>query len=49
MKIETSTWTLPENTRVTVIPIKIGALKTFPKDLVRGREELEIGGRAENI
>ena len=34
---------------VTVIPIVIGELGTIPKGLVRGMEELEIGGRAETI
>ena len=33
------------NTKETVIPIVIGALGTVTKDLVKGREELEIGGR----
>ena len=35
--------------KVTVIPIVIGVLGTIPKGLVRGMEELEIGGRAEAI
>ena len=35
------------NTKVTAVPIVIGALGTFPKSLGRGLEELEIGGRAE--
>ena len=35
--------------KVTVIPIVIGVLGTFPKDLVKGLEELEIGGRTETI
>ena len=34
---------------VMVVPIVIGALGTAPKGLVRGLEELEIGGRAETI
>ena len=34
---------------VTVIPIVIDALGTVPKGLVRGLEELEIGGRIETI
>ena len=34
------------NTRVTVIPIVIGALWSIPKSLIRGLEELEIRGRA---
>ena len=29
---------------MTVIPIVIGALGTIPKGLVKGLEELEIGG-----
>ena len=37
------------NIRVTMILIVIGALGTLPKDLVRGLEELELGGRAETI
>ena len=32
-----------------IIPIVSGALGTIPKGLVRGLEELEIGGRAETI
>ena len=35
--------------KVTVIPIVIGALGTISKNLVRGLEEFEIGGRAETI
>ena len=31
--------------RVTVIPIVVYALGTFPKGLESGQEELEIGGR----
>ena len=34
---------------VTVIPIVIGALRTIPKGLARGLEELENGGRVEII
>ena len=37
------------NMRVAVIPIVTGALETVPKGLVRGLEELEIGGRMETI
>ena len=33
--------------KVTVIPIVISAFGTIPKDLVRGLEELEFGGRVE--
>ena len=35
------------NIKVTVIPMIIGAPETVPKNLVRGMEELEIGGCAE--
>ena len=31
--------------KVTMIPIVIGDFGTIPKDLVRGLEKLEIGGR----
>ena len=34
---------------VTVVPIVISALGTILKSLVRGLEELEIGGQAEII
>ena len=37
------------NMRVTVVPVVIVVLRTIPKDLIRGLEELEIGGRAETI
>ena len=37
------------NIKVTVIPIIIGILGTILKSFVKGREELEIGGRAETI
>ena len=37
------------NKKVTVIPIIIGALGTIPKTLVKGLEELKIGGWAETI
>ena len=33
--------------KVTVIPIVISALETIYKSLLKGQEELEIGGRAE--
>ena len=33
---------------VTVMPIITGALGTIPKDLIRGPEELEIGGWTES-
>ena len=32
-----------------VLPIVIGALRTISQELVRGLEELKIGGRAETI
>ena len=35
--------------KMRVIPIVIGALKTIPKRLVKGLEDLEIGGRVETI
>ena len=35
--------------KVRVIPVVIGAIGTIPKGLVRGLEELEIGGQAETI
>ena len=35
--------------RVTVILIVIGALGMIPKGLVRGLEELEIGGKIKTI
>ena len=37
------------NMKVTVIPILIRALGTTSKGLVKGLEELEIGGRTEAI
>ena len=37
------------NMKVTVIPIGIGALGTIPKSLVKGLEELEIGGWTNTI
>ena len=44
-----NTLTLPENKKVTVIPIVIGALGTVLKGLVRGMEEMEIRGGAKTI
>ena len=35
--------------KVTVVPIVIGALGTITKGLLKGREDLEIGGRVETI
>ena len=37
------------NMLVTVIPVVFDALGTVPKDLERGSEHLEIGGRIETI
>ena len=37
------------NMKVTVIPIVIGALRTIPKGLVKGLEDLEIRGQVETI
>ena len=35
--------------KVTVIPILIGTLGIIPKGLVKGLEDLEIGGQVETI
>ena len=37
------------NMKVTVVPIVIGALGTIAKGLLKGLEDLEIGGRVETI
>ena len=37
------------NMRVTIIPIVIGAFGTVPKRLLKGLEDLEVGGRVETI
>ena len=37
------------NMKVTVIPIVIGAFGTVTKELLKGQEDLEIGGRVETI
>ena len=37
------------NMQVTNIPIVIGAFGTITKGLVKGLEELEVGGRLETI
>ena len=37
------------NMMVTVIPIVVGALGTIPRGLVKGLEDLEIGGQVEII
>ena len=35
--------------KVTIVPIVIGALGTITKGLLKGLEDLKIGGRAETI
>ena len=35
--------------KVTIVPIVIGALGTITKVLLKGLEDLEIGGRVETI
>ena len=37
------------NMKVTVVPIVIGALGTITKGLLKGLEDLEVGGRVETI
>ena len=37
------------NMRVTIVPIVIGAFGTVTKGLLKGREDLEVGGRVETI
>ena len=37
------------NMKVTIIPIVIGAFGTITKGLLKGLEDLEVGGRVENI
>ena len=37
------------NMQVTIIPIVIGAFRTETKGLLKGLEELEVGGRVETI
>ena len=37
------------NIKVTIIPIVIGAFGTVTKGLLKGREDLEVGGRVETI
>ena len=34
---------------VTIVPIVIGALGTISKELLKGLEDLEVGGRVETI
>ena len=35
--------------KVTIVPIVIGALGTITKELLKGLEDLEVGGRVETI
>ena len=35
--------------RVTIVPIVIGAFGTITKGLLKGLEDLEVGGRVETI
>ena len=35
--------------KVTIVPIAIGALGTITKGLLKGLEDLEVGGRVETI
>ena len=37
------------NMKVTLVPIVIGAFGTITKGLLKGLEDLEVGGRVENI
>ena len=37
------------NMKVTIVPVVIGALGTITKGLLKGLEDLEIGGRVETI
>ena len=37
------------NMKVTIVPIVIGALDTITKGLLKGLEDLEVGGRVETI
>ena len=37
------------NMRVTIVPIVIGAFGTVTKGLLKGLEDLEVGGRVETI
>ncbi len=37
------------NMKVTIIPIVIGAFGTLTKGLLKGLEDLEVGGRVETI
>ena len=42
-------WKKLWNTKVTIIPIVIGAFRTVTKGLLKGLEDLEVGGRVETI
>ena len=42
-------WKKLWNMKVTIVPIVIGALGTITKGLLRGLEDLEVGGRVETI
>ena len=35
--------------KVTIVPVVIGALGTISKGLIKGLEDLEVGGRVETI
>ena len=37
------------NMKVTIVPIVIGAFGTITKELFKGPEDLEVGGRMETI
>ena len=37
------------NMKVTIVPVVISALGTKTKGLLKGLEDLEVGGRVENI
>ena len=37
------------NMKVTIVPILIGAFGTITKGLLKGQEDLEVGGRVETI
>ena len=37
------------NIKVTIIPVVIGAFGTLTKQLLKGLEDLEVGGRVETI
>ena len=37
------------NMNVTIVPIVIGAVGTITKGLLKGKEDLEVGGRVETI